>query len=720
MNQPLFPPNIEERFAAHKARILRPPVDDWLKRCTPQNSRKLGNYFPTLEKIFDRGEIAYNNEDWTRAWQDCFKCAEFIFKLKQEHNGWNQKLYAKETNRMLRKLAPKCIQYAEQCQIEIKREIGMQIEAKAAQMQYQKDKQQRAAEEAERSAAMLRQEAKRAKEQGEEARAKLAIAQAEAQAIEAAKSAAEYNAVVVASVVEDGSVGGSVGGSEDTNNHYTNNHYNNNNNNNNNGGASVVEAAIVDEGVPLAPSPLVTLRAGQSITYCKKGIELDATIVTIHHDQDQPYFTISLPGGVEKQTTRQYLQPKMNTTINNNDNNNNNNNDHAELPPAYTSTNPIHSTPPETPLINVNPGIDFSELGGTNTSNNQSHQNQNQNQNTRRQPSPPSSYASFSIQPPPPSYQPRYVPITTPKPTTTTTTTTTTTQPRGPLYGQVRGPSSSSQPKRKPNQSIGGWTINSKCDIKDHFISKYTKRMVTEWRRGQILAINGTKVLVTFYNWGHEHDIWINMSKDSHRLQPYGSKTTEVERQWQGRTLTFREQLQNKGLRIVTMRGDGNCLFRAVAHQIWGDPELHAMVRTMVCDFMLANRGDFAEVLGALVPGPNGFERYVSNMRRPCFQGSGEWGGDPEIRVMEEIFDRPFELWDVERGADGPANIHLEGSLPEDHRVASIRVSYHGKNHYNSVQPTSGQFPLGELNSMNIRNFRKQGEEKRSFDTGYK
>jgi hypothetical protein len=276
-------------------------------------------------------------------------------------------------------------------------------------------------------------------------------------------------------------------------------------------------------------------------------------------------------------------------------------------------------------------------------------------------------------------------------------------------------------PPAASSARIGQWAINSKCDILDKFISRYTKQQVQQWRRGQIMAISGHKVLVTFYNWSHEHDIWVNMRTEPGRLAPFGSKTAAAERAWSGRTLTFREKMQRRGLSVVTMRGDGNCLFRAVAHQVWGDPELHPMVRTMVCDFMLANRKEFAEVLGALVPGRNGFERYVAQMRRPCYQGQGEWGGDPEIRVMEEIFDRPFELWDVERGADEPANIHLEGSLPEDHRVAPIRVSYHGKNHYNSVKPLQGKFPLGELRTSNIRSFRKRTSKgAREFDSGYK
>ena len=78
--------------------------------------------------------------------------------------------------------------------------------------------------------------------------------------------------------------------------------------------------------------------------------------------------------------------------------------------------------------------------------------------------------------------------------------------------------------------------------------------------------------------------------------------------------------------------------------------------------FMLTNRKEFAEVLGALVPGKMDLKDTLNKCDGHVFKVGGV-GGDPEIRVMEEIFDRPFELWDVDRGADEPANIHLEGSL---------------------------------------------------------
>ena len=688
-------PQVEANFKAYRARYLQSPVDNWLRRMQPKNSVRLASYFPTLEKMFDRGEIAYNNENWRGAFQDSLKVALFIDALRKNHHGWSQKANQKETRRAMRVTLPACIHYAEQCIEEIKNEMEMELEAKLARAQYQQEMERERAREAAEAAArktqMLRDEALRAREQGEHARAVLAAAQAEEAAVD---SAAAY--AVVVGHEESGS-----SGSSGTSHHGMNG----------DASAVVVAAEVVGDGeVPLAPPPtLQTLQAletplyeGQDITYQKNTVTLPATIVQIHReDPEAEYYTIRLPGNLEKQTTRQYIHPVVSVVP----------------PPPFTATATMLQPPPTTPLVDINPGVDFSELGGT--GGNRTRHNTNSNASTVHQPPPPSyqprrTPLAQPIPPPQPPQPPQPPPRQAPK------------GPTGPLYGQVGTPSSARRPSRPParppSTTVGGWSVHSKCDIKDRFTSRYTKRQVTQWRRGRIVAIHGSKILVTFDGWGEEHDMWINHSKEPGRLAPYGSKTAQVEQQRQYSSLSFREQMEaTHQLQVVTMRGDGNCLFRSVAHQIWGDPELHAMVRTMVCDFMLANRGEFAEVLGALVPGPNGFEKYVAQMRQPCYQGSGEWGGDPEIRVMEEIFDRPFELWDVDRGAaNGPANIHLEGSLPKNHRVDPIRVSYHGKNHYNSVMNRKRSFPLGELNTSNIRNFRKKDTGQRNFDTGYK
>lgn len=42
-----------------------------------------------------------------------------------------------------------------------------------------------------------------------------------------------------------------------------------------------------------------------------------------------------------------------------------------------------------------------------------------------------------------------------------------------------------------------------------------------------------------------------------------------------------------KGFEVRRMLADGNCLFRAVADQVYGDPEAYDMARQMCIDYMV-------------------------------------------------------------------------------------------------------------------------------------
>lgn len=44
--------------------------------------------------------------------------------------------------------------------------------------------------------------------------------------------------------------------------------------------------------------------------------------------------------------------------------------------------------------------------------------------------------------------------------------------------------------------------------------------------------------------------------------------------------------LRSKGLRVVPVEGDGNCLFRSVSHQVYGDDRHHRLVRACCMDYM--------------------------------------------------------------------------------------------------------------------------------------
>ena len=92
-------------------------------------------------------------------------------------------------------------------------------------------------------------------------------------------------------------------------------------------------------------------------------------------------------------------------------------------------------------------------------------------------------------------------------------------------------------------------------------------------------------------------------------------------------------------------------------------------------------------------------------------------GGDPEIRVMEELFDRKIDVYDVDANIH-PTKIHVEGSLPSLNKEP-IHISYHGKNHYNSVQPLVGKFPLGMVDTTILSLYRKN-RDRFEFSSGFK
>lgn len=42
---------------------------------------------------------------------------------------------------------------------------------------------------------------------------------------------------------------------------------------------------------------------------------------------------------------------------------------------------------------------------------------------------------------------------------------------------------------------------------------------------------------------------------------------------------SYENALHRLGYRIIQQIGDGNCLFRSISHQIYGNPEYHLIIR---------------------------------------------------------------------------------------------------------------------------------------------
>lgn len=148
----------------------------------------------------------------------------------------------------------------------------------------------------------------------------------------------------------------------------------------------------------------------------------------------------------------------------------------------------------------------------------------------------------------------------------------------------------------------------------------------------------------------------------------------------------FRDSLKERGLEMVEQEGDGNCLFRAVSLQVYGQADNHGQVREQCMDFMARNAEHYAN----FVASENlTFPDYVLLKRR-----DGVHGNHAEIQAISELFNRPIEVYQPQQQLDAPfqpMNIfHAEYKTSDP----PIRLSYHNNNHYNAVVdplvPTAG------------------------------
>ncbi|XP_053551956.1 OTU domain-containing protein 5 isoform X2 [Bombina bombina] len=154
----------------------------------------------------------------------------------------------------------------------------------------------------------------------------------------------------------------------------------------------------------------------------------------------------------------------------------------------------------------------------------------------------------------------------------------------------------------------------------------------------------------------------------------------------------FEKALQEKkGFIIKRMKEDGACLFRAVADQVYGDQDMHEVVRKHCMDYLMKNADYFSNYV------TEDFTTYINRKRKNNCHGN-----HIEMQAMAEMYNRPVEVYQygtgmmqAERPTDGSCTIHgktVTGRKPintfhgiQKNEDEPIRVSYHRNIHYNSV-----------------------------------
>jgi hypothetical protein len=98
----------------------------------------------------------------------------------------------------------------------------------------------------------------------------------------------------------------------------------------------------------------------------------------------------------------------------------------------------------------------------------------------------------------------------------------------------------------------------------------------------------------------------------------------------------LRQQLRDAGLKIVPIAGDGNCLFRALAHQLFGSDARHIEVRRACVAEMERDPDSYRPFLSDSegVESRADFFKYLEDMRLPR-----RWGGHTELVAASRAYN---------------------------------------------------------------------------------
>ncbi|KAK2183117.1 hypothetical protein NP493_323g06075 [Ridgeia piscesae] len=131
----------------------------------------------------------------------------------------------------------------------------------------------------------------------------------------------------------------------------------------------------------------------------------------------------------------------------------------------------------------------------------------------------------------------------------------------------------------------------------------------------------------------------------------------------------FTKALKDKRKFVIKkMNEDGACLFRAVADHVFGDQDMHTVVRRNCVDYMAKNEDFFKQYV------TEDFNTYLNRKRM-----NHTHGNHIEIQALSELYNRPIEVYQY---STEPINT-FHGAYKTDNDP--IRLSYHRNIHYNSV-----------------------------------
>jgi len=134
----------------------------------------------------------------------------------------------------------------------------------------------------------------------------------------------------------------------------------------------------------------------------------------------------------------------------------------------------------------------------------------------------------------------------------------------------------------------------------------------------------------------------------------------------------FSKQLEEIGLKLRDIPGDGNCLFRALGDQLKGKQSNHLQLRQETVNYMVSHRTDFEP----FVADDCSFTDHIKELRL-----DGTYAGNDAIVA----FARKFEV-NVIIHQLNEAILAINGVKNKSKNTRQLHISYHNGDHYSSVR----------------------------------
>ena len=136
---------------------------------------------------------------------------------------------------------------------------------------------------------------------------------------------------------------------------------------------------------------------------------------------------------------------------------------------------------------------------------------------------------------------------------------------------------------------------------------------------------------------------------------------------------SLKEQLKAENLGIVKISSDGNCLFRAISHQLTRNPKDHRSIRLKAMEYIKNNPDEFKNFMDE---GSESFKNYVNRM-----MNDGQWGGNMELYALSKIYNAEIDVYISYQP--------ICKICPSENPSKVIKLGYYNNRHYNSVVPKS-------------------------------